>query len=64
MTKAELKAQLQASQAICVGLQREIATLQTELRNIAEAKPHKWDDPSDFRAWAQNRARHALTPNA
>lgn len=41
-----------------------IAALETELRNIADAKPHGWEDPDDFRAWAQNRARHALTPNA
>lgn len=31
-----------------------------ELRNIAKAKPDTWDDPSDFRAWAQSRARHAI----
>lgn len=32
-----------------------------ELRNIADAKPDTWDDPSDFRAWAQSRARHAIS---
>ena len=31
-----------------------------ELRNIAEAKPSTWHDPSDFKAWAQNRARFAI----
>jgi hypothetical protein len=34
---------------------------ETELANIANAKPHTWGDMSDsFQAWAQNRARHAL----
>lgn len=32
-----------------------------ELRNIAKAKPETWDDPGDFRAWAQSRARHTLS---
>ena len=38
-----------------------------ELKNIADAKPHTWGEESDqFQAWAQNRARHALSslPNA
>jgi hypothetical protein len=35
--------------------------LQTELENIANAKPSEWGDQKDqFRPWAQNRARHAL----
>lgn len=34
--------------------------LEAELANIANAKPGEWDDPSEFRAWAQNRARYAL----
>jgi hypothetical protein len=37
-----------------------IRQLEDELRNIAEANPSTWDDPADFRAWAQNRARHTL----
>jgi hypothetical protein len=31
-----------------------------ELRNIANAKPDTWDDPNEFRAWAQNRARFTI----
>jgi hypothetical protein len=35
--------------------------LAKELGNIANAKPDTWGDMSDsFKAWAQNRARHAL----
>ena len=30
------------------------------LREIAYARPETWDDPSDFRAWAQNRGRWVL----
>jgi chromosome segregation ATPase len=34
---------------------------EAELANIANAKPDTWGDMSDsFKAWAQNRARHAL----
>ncbi len=42
----------------------EIARLRLELENIANAKPGEWDaDVRDqFREWAQNRARQALTP--
>jgi len=33
-----------------------------ELDNIANAKPETWGEESDqFQAWAQNRARHALS---
>lgn len=36
--------------------------LRAELNNIANAKPSEWGDMSDqFQAWAQNRARHALS---
>jgi len=34
--------------------------LLAELQNIANADTSKWDDPSDFKAWAQNRARAAV----
>lgn len=34
--------------------------LYAELENIALATPNLWENPSHFRAWAQNRARHAL----
>lgn len=34
--------------------------LYAELENIAYATPGLWEDPTDFRAWAQSRARHAL----
>ena len=41
----------------------ENARLRAELQNIANAKPSEWGDMSDqFQPWAQNRARHALTP--
>ena len=30
------------------------------LENIANARPEGWSDPTEFVAWAQNRARHAL----
>lgn len=39
----------------------EIGRLTDELRFIANADVVSWDDPSEFRAWAQNRARAALT---
>ena len=39
-------------------------TLYDELRNIANARPATWEEPSEFRsefqAWAQNRARGAI----
>jgi hypothetical protein len=43
-------------------LRARIETLESELRNIAEAKPYAWDKEcrDQFREWAQNRARHAL----
>ena len=34
--------------------------LADELQNIANANTRDWDDPTDFKAWAQSRARHAL----
>lgn len=41
----------------------ENARLREALQNIANAKPSEWGDMSDqFQPWAQNRARHALTP--
>lgn len=39
----------------------EIKRLTNELRYIANADVASWDDPSEFRAWAQNRARAAIT---
>ncbi len=41
-------------------LDAEARILRDELINIAIAKPETWDDPGDFRAWAQSRARFAL----
>jgi len=35
-------------------------TARSELRVIASVSTKDWDDPSDFRAWAQNRARYRL----
>jgi hypothetical protein len=32
-----------------------------ELENIANANPSTWESPSDFAAWARNRARHSLS---
>jgi hypothetical protein len=37
-----------------------IATLEQELRNIANADTVEWDDPTEFEAWAKSRARHTL----
>lgn len=37
-----------------------INELEAELSNIANADTSKWDDPSDFKAWAQSRARFVL----
>lgn len=34
--------------------------LLAELQNIANANTSDWDDPSDFKAWAQSRARAAI----
>lgn len=34
--------------------------LLAELQNIANANTCDWDDPSDFKAWAQSRARAAI----
>ena len=31
-----------------------------ELINIASAMPSTWDDPSEFKAWAQSRAQAAI----
>jgi len=31
-----------------------------ELINIASAMPSTWDDPSEFKAWAQSRAQCAI----
>lgn len=53
------KAVKQASDIISV-LQKQASELASELRNIAEARPSEWENPNDFRAWAQNRARHTL----
>ena len=36
------------------------AYLLAELQNIANANTRDWDDPSDFKAWAQSRARAAI----
>ena len=41
--------------------QRLVDMLLQELRNIAQANPRFWDNPSDFQGWAQSRARHAIS---
>jgi hypothetical protein len=43
-------------------LERERDEARQELENIAKANPREWGDMSDqFQAWAQNRARAAIT---
>lgn len=37
-----------------------IATLEQELRNIANADTQEWDDRTQFEDWAKSRARHTL----
>lgn len=41
-------------------LKAEIKRLRDELGYIANAKSANFEDAEEFRAWAQNRARHAL----
>ena len=31
-----------------------------ELKNIANARPDTWEDPSEFEAWAKSRARFTI----
>jgi len=35
-----------------------------ELKNIANADTAEWDDPTEFEAWAKNRARAAIAKAA
>lgn len=39
---------------------RERDALLVELQIIANATTITWDEPNEFRAWAQNRARHVI----
>jgi prefoldin subunit 5 len=43
-------------------LRKDAERLRGELANIANAKPHKWDEEvrDQFQQWAQNRARAAM----
>lgn len=41
-------------------LEEQRDALLVELTNIANANTRDWDDPTDFKAWAQNRARHTI----
>lgn len=43
-----------------VKLEMEIERLRSELRLIANGKNYTHTDDKEFRAWAQNRARHAI----
>ena len=43
-----------------VKLEMEVLKLRSELENIANAKFRNFTDAEEFRAWAQNRARHTL----
>lgn len=36
---------------------------EAELQGIASVSTTDWDDPSDFKGWAQSRARYALLNN-
>jgi hypothetical protein len=42
------------------GLECQRDELLQELRYIANADTVEWDDPTDFEAWAKNRARAAI----
>lgn len=43
-------------------MREAIKEAHTTLESIAKAKPSEWGEMSDqFKPWAQNRARHALT---
>lgn len=46
--------------AYLAGQRAADAALRSELLNIANARPSTWDDPTDFQAWAQSRARFTL----
>jgi len=50
--------------AVIKKLRARVHELERELKNIAEANYRDWEDgmnrPSDFVAWAKNRARHIL----
>ena len=41
-------------------LHAQAGALAKELQNIANANTRDWDDPTDFKAWSQSRARHAV----
>ncbi|MGF6764013.1 hypothetical protein P3T24_004344 [Paraburkholderia sp. GAS33] len=41
-------------------LRADAHALRQELRNMANAETHDWDDPTQFAAWAKSRARHTL----
>ena len=49
-----------AAYELIQAMEKANAELLGEFRNIAGARPHTWEDPDDFQAWAQNRARHSL----
>ena len=57
---AHLRAQLAERDSMLSDAHVSSCALASELMNIATAKPAEWDDPTDFRAWAQNRSRYAL----
>jgi hypothetical protein len=41
-------------------LQVDAEAMRQELKNIANADTVEWDDPTEYEAWAKNRARWAL----
>ena len=43
-----------------VHVQSMLEKLHITLKSIANADTLDWDDPQDFKAWAQSRARWAL----
>lgn len=57
----EANAVLIEQQALRIAeLEAHVELLRQELKNIANADTIAWDDPTEFEAWAKNRARHTL----
>lgn len=54
------QAALAAKDADISKLRNDAERLTNELMFIANADVASWDDPSEFKAWAQNRARAAI----
>ena len=66
MVKADFARRLErerdAARAEIEAMREAIREAHTTLEGIAIAKPSEWGEMSDqFKPWAQNRSRHALT---